>query len=205
MAVWLLPAFARKKSKRSDRQSVAASAAREQRGELQHYTGMGASSAAACLACSLTSAIVGQPEPSANADPLGFRQQVAAIDRFELEASQLALQRSRSPQVQMFARRMIRDYAATDRALGAAIALTREAAEAATLDPHHRALLNELAARGGTSFDQRYAATQIATNEEALRLFTDAMQKGWQGNLQAFCQSMVVKLQEREALALGLL
>jgi predicted outer membrane protein len=47
-----------------------------------------------------------------------FRQMAMFSDAFEIESSQLALQRSRNPSVRRYAQLMIRDHSATTQALG---------------------------------------------------------------------------------------
>jgi putative membrane protein len=59
-------------------------------------------------------------EPAAaqqHVDAVTFVRMVGASDAFEIQSSQLAMQRSTSPRVQAFARQMINDHSATSAVL----------------------------------------------------------------------------------------
>src|SRR3954467_9868268 len=84
----------------------------------------------------------------------GFRAMALQSDSFEIQSSQLALQRSRNPAVRSFARRMIRDHSMTWQALGV------PAGTAVALDARHASMLNQLASASGPAFDAAYGQMQ---------------------------------------------
>ena len=107
------------------------------------------------------------PTPSAEE----FAAKAASSDMFELQAAELALERSQSEDVRIFAQMMVTDHTAASEKLKVAaeqdgIALPTEMAKADS------EALETLKAATAEEFDAAYIESQIAAHQVALELLT---------------------------------
>src|SRR3954462_13925258 len=125
----------------------------------------------------------------------GFRAMALQSDSFEIQSSQLARQRSRTPAVRSFAQRMIRDHSMTSQALGV------PPGSAVALDARHATMLNQLAPASGPAFDAAYAQMQVMAHQEAVGMFAAYAQGGADPAMRAFAQQVLPSLQMHLAMA----
>src|SRR3954452_19879674 len=157
--------------------------------------------ALAALMAALATPVAAQGVVSAPAPLLvpmtseGFRAMALQSDSFEIQSSQLALQRSRNPAVRSFARRMIRDHSRTSQALGV------PAGTAVALDARHATMLNQLAPASGPAFDAAYGQMQVMAHQEAVGMFAAYAQSGTDPTMRAFVQQVLASLQMHLAMA----
>lgn len=104
--------------------------------------------------------------------PTQFRTIVLMTGGFAMQSSQVALERSRNPQVQEFAQLEINEQIALAAALGARPGST-------PLRPDHAQMLQQLQAMAGRSFDRMYVQGQIMGHNEALALTSAYAQSGF--------------------------
>jgi len=116
---------------------------------------------------------------------MGYVAAAGASDLFELQSSQVALQKARNPDVRAFAQMMLDEHTRTSGDLMAA-------ARKAGLDPPPPALpadktaqLAALQSAGAAEFDAMYMRAQVAGHQEALALHTGYAQGGDQAALRA--------------------
>ncbi|MBZ9936942.1 DUF4142 domain-containing protein [Mesorhizobium sp. BR1-1-16] len=116
---------------------------------------------------------------------------------YEVQASQLALDRSKDTEVRAFAEMMITDHTKADREL-------RQTAGTmtlpTTLDPPHQALIDALGA-AGPNFDALYVEQQIAAHKDAVALFTRYSETGPNGALRGLAAKMLPTLQHHQEMA----
>lgn len=134
-----------------------------------------------------------------------FQQQVMISDTFEMESSRLALEKSRSSAVQQFARSMINDHGKTSARLKELTTGSTAAPSQPTmpgmLDTRHRAMLEQLSAASGPTFDQMYVQLQIQAHEEAVQLFGNYAQTGTDPSLRTFAAQTLPTLEAHLAAA----
>lgn len=148
------------------------------------------------------------PRPATGTSGTGGAVNVASIDRsfvimaassglLELEASRLAMERSKSVQVRTFAQRMIGDHAKVNDELGS-IARTAGVAEVpTTMMPLHSAHLEKLGPLSGQEFDREYAAQiGVAAHTETVSLFEKASQDASNAQLKSFAGRMLPSLRD---------
>src|SRR5690606_31556747 len=85
-----------------------------------------------------------------------FVGKAAIGDRYEIEASRLALSRSRSPEVRRAAQQMLQDHTANSHHLMAALEMNEAAGvppPPQALDSRHQSMIDELSAAPEDSFD----------------------------------------------------
>lgn len=104
---------------------------------------------------------------------------LALNNAYEIEAGQLAAQRSASPLVRQFAGRTVAGNTAVDRDLMAA--LQRNGTPVVTptaLDPRHQAMIGDLSQVQGPEFDRRYVVQQVVAHREAIAMLQNYAQNG---------------------------
>ena len=125
-----------------------------------------------------------------------FVQKAAVSDMFEIESSKLALKRSSNPQVQAFARMMIKDHTESTAKLKAAIASSGQSLiPPATLPEDKRTMLNDLANADAKTFDKSYLDAQVDGHTQALSLLTNYAANGDTPALKDFAGKVVPTVQ----------
>ena len=109
---------------------------------------------------------------------------------FEVESSQLALERSQNTDVKSFAQMMVDDHTKAGDELKAAAAQEKvDSALTDKLDAKHQAVLDKLKKASDKDFDKDYISAQKDAHKEAISLFSgyakngsDEALKGWAGD-----------------------
>jgi len=101
--------------------------------------------------------------------PQDFATMAASSDMFEIESSQLALQKSQSDDLKQFAQQMIDDHTKASADLKAAAAQDGVTVPAAMTDKH-ASQVEMLKGVSGDAFDVAYAGAQLAAHQEGLDL-----------------------------------
>ena len=143
--------------------------------------------------------VAGCMTPMASAPPMTvtsaaeFVPMATSSNLFEIESSQLALQRARSPEVRRFARQMIRDHnLATSRMMAVARRSGLPMPPPAMI-PRHQAMLATLQA--APDFDAAYVSAQVMAHQESVALFSSYGSNGDVPQLAAFAQQTLPTLQ----------
>lgn len=124
-----------------------------------------------------------------------FVSMAAVSDQFEIQTSQLALERSRDPQVRRFATRMIRDHSMSSRRLMALASRSGQPVPAPGLDARHAAMLQTLTATPDAGFDAAYATMQANAHREAITMFQTYASQGDDPALRSFARRTLPTLQ----------
>jgi putative membrane protein len=130
---------------------------------------LAALTAAAILISGTAAGAADQPAVPA----LGAKDYVtkAAIgDLFEIESSNLALNKSKDKAVQDFAQMMVRDHTDSSNKIKAAVAGNADLAPPSKLDPQHETMLKQLKDADAQAFDNLYVQMQTAGHSDALTL-----------------------------------
>jgi putative membrane protein len=139
-------------------------------------------------------------KPISAAD-VDFVATVASGNSLEVEASKLALERSRNEAVRKFAQHMVADHGKVGQELRA-LPISASVGNFAALIPKHKDQLNKLRELDGAAFDKAYA-TQIgvAAHQETVSLFQKAADGASDSQTKAFAQAKLPALREHLALA----
>lgn len=109
----------------------------------------------------------------------GYVTNAAISDMYEVQSSQLALEKAQSPEVKTFAQKMINDHTATTKQLKSTIASANlNLTPPTTLDSRRQGMLDNLKGLSGAEFDNAYLEQQTAAHEEALKLHRGYAQDG---------------------------
>jgi len=104
------------------------------------------------------------------------------LNTFEIESSQMALNRTKADKVDAFAKHMIDDHSAAAAKMKAAAAKDGITLSA-TMVQKDQAQLAKLQATDGQAFDQAYLAAQVTAHDQAVALFGTFSTKGQESAL----------------------
>jgi putative membrane protein len=134
---------------------------------------------------------------SAEAAPSGksekFAKMAAVSDMFEIESSQLALEKSDNQQVKDFAQTMVNDHQKTTDELKD-LAQKQDLRLPQQPDPLHAAMVKQLKSAAGAKFDARYAAMQLKGHKQAVALFERYAKNGDNEQLKAWAEQTLPTL-----------
>lgn len=162
--------------------------------------------AAASLALMPAAFAQGQPAGDRSGQMSQGAQQIAPADQtfvnkaavsnmFEVDTSELAVDKAESSDVKEFARHMIRDHGKAGKELET-LAKNLGAEVPEELDAKHSAALEKLEQLDGAAFDQAYIQAQREAHREAVNLFSSYSRSGSNDELQAWAQKTLPVLQE---------
>jgi putative membrane protein len=121
-----------------------------------------------------------------------FLRHSAAVFKFQLASSQLALRKTKSDAVQSFARQMILEYSAAGMKFRQAVAEAKLVAPREALDEAHKALSDQLShTLPGKPFAKAYVGVQARTLHDDLAFFQAYAESGDNERLKFFAQEMV--------------
>lgn len=141
------------------------------------------------------------PEPAPIEDDAGvfdreFIAKAAVAGRFEVESSQMAVERASDPATIEFALMMIDDHSKANDQL-AQIARAKGIDVPEQLDGKHREMLNQLSAQESPeAFAQRYHDMQLSAHEEAIKLFEQAAADAMDSDIKKFASDTLPTLRK---------
>ncbi|MEZ5650869.1 MAG: DUF4142 domain-containing protein [Burkholderiaceae bacterium] len=115
-----------------------------------------------------------------------FVEQVSISDKYEIEAAQIALQRSSSEPVRELAQRMIDDHTHNSQELERALQEIRpehDLKPAGALDSRRETMIDHLRSAQDTDFDDTYINQQVLAHQEAETLTSHYRDNGDQPRL----------------------
>jgi len=124
-----------------------------------------------------------------------FVKQAANSDMFEIQSSQMALNRTQDKEVRDFAQRMVRDHTQSSEKLKAA---AKGETVPTSLDQEHAQMLQRLQQASGSDFTQNYIQMQVAGHQQAVSLFENYAQNGDNADLKQFAQQTLPTLREHQ-------
>jgi putative membrane protein len=147
-----------------------------------------------------TAATPAAPGPAEVAGDAGFVEKAAVAGLFEVETSELALQRATGAPLKEFAQMMVTDHTAANNELKDLIGSGRVAEVThvpSALDADHQAKLEALkAAANGPAFDAKYHELQLEGHRQAVALFEAQSTGGTNASLKDWATKTLPKLKE---------
>lgn len=135
----------------------------------------------------------GQP---AAIETKAYIEQAAAADRFEIDSSKLAEERSKDKQVQAFAKMMVHDHTASTAKLKADLKASKMDAPPASLPADLQTQLDGLKAESAENFDAAYIKAQLQAHQSALQLHQSYAAKGADKKLRSFAAQTATVVQK---------
>ncbi len=133
--------------------------------------------------------------------PETFAQKVAGSDEFEIQSSQIALQKSNNQQIKSFAQRMIDDHTKINNQLKDLLKQANMQEPSSELDSQHQAMLNKLKNESGTKFERTYVKDQRNGHKQAVRLLEGYSKSGTNETLKKFASDSLPIIKEHLKLA----
>lgn len=130
-----------------------------------------------------------------------FAQKAAASDQFEIQSSQLALQKSQNDDIKRFAQNMIDDHTQSTDKLKSALKQANMSEPSAQLDQEHQALLTKLNRVDGAAFDRAYVKDQKAGHQQAVRMLENYSKRGDNDGLKQFASEVLPTVQQHMQMA----
>ena len=146
--------------------------------------------------------MAGQPTRAASANTMQYVEAMANGNLFEIQSSQLALQKSRDARVRRFAQRMIDEHTRMQSELSTAVRTTGPSLTVPTaLDNRHSSAIQDLQGVTGREFDRMYLTAQINAHNEALVVNQNYAQIGDDPALKQLAANNVPVIQEHLTMA----
>lgn len=128
------------------------------------------------------------------ASPAEFVDEASAAGIAEIENSRMAIQKTKSVDINSYAVEVIKDYTDANRDLKD-IAQKQGLEVAAEEDVLSKAKTMMLQVQEGASFDVAYVANQVKTHEDAISLFKQQAHQSTSPQLKAFAKKYLPKLE----------
>jgi putative membrane protein len=143
------------------------------------------------------------PATNATQSSQDFANKAAITGMYEVQAAQIARQRSHNAVIDGFAARMIRDHGKNNAELKATAA--RVGLQLPTsLDAEHTGLIAQLRSANPDQFNTTYAQQQVQGHQDAVAMFTSYSQTGDNPQLMQFARTSLPVLQRHLQLAQSL-
>lgn len=113
---------------------------------------------------------------------------------YEVQAGQLALQKSQTQNIRDIANKIVTDHTAANEKLKA-LANQKGMTLPTSLDAKHQAMYDKLNGLDGTAFDSEFTTQQIAAHQKAVALFQAQAAGGKDADLKKFASDTVTTLQ----------
>jgi len=138
------------------------------------------------------------------ATPEQFIQKVANANEFEIQSSQLALDKSKNDEIRRFAQRMIEDHTKLSDELKATLQQANLPQPSNQLSEQDQAALTKLKNEKEAAFDRTYVADQIKGHIQAVNLVGGYAKTGTNPALKELAAKALPILKEHLKLAEGL-
>ncbi len=131
-----------------------------------------------------------------------FVKEAASSDMFEIQSSQLAVQRATDEKVKTFAQQMITDHTKTSTEMkGMVQAGTVKADIPNEMLPAHKTMLDKLNGLNGADFTKQYLDNQVTAHKDAVSLFERYGKGGDNEQLKSWASKTLPALQHHHQMA----
>ncbi|MEW9854403.1 DUF4142 domain-containing protein [Novosphingobium sp. M1R2S20] len=135
----------------------------------------------------------------------GYVTNAAISDMYEVQSSQLALEKAQSAEVKQFAQKMINDHTATTDQLKSTVASANlNITPPTSLDSRRQGMLDNLKGLSGAEFDKAYLEQQTAAHEEALNLHRGFAEDGDNEALKKLAAEIAPKIENHLEMVRGM-
>jgi len=140
-------------------------------------------------------AAAGLATAAVTTDTPGYVTNAAIGDLYEIQSSQLALQRSQSQGVRAFAQQMIADHTMTSNQLRP-LAQQAGVSVPSALDARRQEMMQNLQSASADDFDDRYIDQQTAAHQEALTLHRGYADRGDNAQLRTLAGQVAPRVEQ---------
>ncbi len=135
-----------------------------------------------------------------------FIQKTAAGNKFEIDTSRMALEKTSNDKIRSFAREMIADHTKAGKDFKNAVAKAGmdNPAPDDTPDAHQKSVMDSLRQASGGDFDRKYIDAQVEAHNDTTALFADYVENGSNGDLKSFSRILLPTLKHHQDMAKSL-
>lgn len=133
-------------------------------------------------------------------DDRTFMSKAASSNQFEIQASQMAQQKATDPALKNFAQHMVDDHTKAGRELDSLAQKKNLVLPTAMLKPD-QSMLDGLAKKSGTSFDNAYRKEMMSSHQKAVSLFDNEARKGQDSDIKSWASQTLPILQQHGGMA----
>jgi putative membrane protein len=131
-----------------------------------------------------------------------FVKEAASSDMFEMQSSQLAVQRATDQKTKTFAQQMISDHTKTSTEMKGLVQAGTVKAEIPTaMLPAHQKMLDKLSGLNGADFTKQYLDDQVTAHKDAVSLFQRYGKGGDNEKLKAWATTTLPALEHHHQMA----
>jgi putative membrane protein len=162
----------------------------------ENESGLGNGATSTAMEDTASQAVGGVTAPTVNT-AADFVPAAAISDMYEIEASKLALQKSKSAEVKQFAQMMIKDHTATTAKVKSILSSANlQVTPPTALDDRRQGMIDNLKAASAADFDKVYLDQQTAAHQEALATMKSYADDGDNPALKQFAAETAPKIQQ---------
>jgi putative membrane protein len=125
-----------------------------------------------------------------------FVPNAAITDMFEIQAGQLALQKSARNEYQDFAQMTITDHTQTTDQLKSMVPKLQGVQLPQDLDSTHKAKIDKLNSLSGAAFERQYKTDQVQGHKQAIRMFETYAKSGDNADLKQWAKNTLPVLKK---------
>ena len=131
-----------------------------------------------------------------------FVKKVAISDMFEVQSSQMALDKNPDKDTKPFAQKMVKDHSKTTKELKGLVDSGKVKASVPTaLDSEHQGKLDQLKGLSGKDFDTAYDKAQLEGHQQAVSLFENYSKSGDNADLKKWAAKTLPHLKQHLKMA----
>jgi putative membrane protein len=123
-----------------------------------------------------------------------FLTKLAAGNKFEIDSSKLALNKSKSETVKAFANEMVKDHGQAATKMKQAVTDAKAKAPPDQLDARHQAIYDDVKKKEGAAFDQAYVEAQAKGHAETVAMVEAYAKGGDNARIKAFANDILPTL-----------
>jgi putative membrane protein len=147
-------------------------------------------------------ALVAWPAMAQSVSTDEFVKKVAISDMFEVQSSQMALDKNPDKDTKPFAQKMVKDHTKTSKELKGLVDGGKVRATLPTaLDAEHQAKLDQLKGLSGKDFDTAYDKAQLEGHQQAVALFENYSKSGDNADLKKWAAKTLPHLKQHLKMA----
>jgi putative membrane protein len=124
-----------------------------------------------------------------------YVRRAGAADMYEIQSSEIALRRTRRPEVREMAQMLIRDHRRTSAEVMQAARQDNVPMPPPVLEPAQRNMIRQLERAGPGAFDRLYVSQQVTAHSQALALHRSYARSGDERSLRRVANSAVPIIQ----------
>jgi putative membrane protein len=128
-----------------------------------------------------------------------FVTKASVANKFEIDSSNIALEKSNNSSVKEFAQSMVDDHTKIGNDMDSALSSSKSGTKATmALDDEHQKLIDQLQSASGSDFDSKYITMQRNAHKKAIMLFNNYSQNGKDSSLRSFAENTLPVLKDHQ-------